>query len=136
MIKSIEFGEKIVQFSTSFAWTFIYKSQFGQDAAKILIPVIKRMEGSSQDDYGYIFYEELGFTGIASIAWSMARLLNKDLPEPAVWIASFGDDFPISDITDELMPDAILSCFATKKSKAPIPTKTQTKKAPTKSTQK
>lgn len=131
MIKTITFGEKDVQFSTSFAWTFIYKSQFGQDAAKVLLPVIKQMQGAKPEDYGFLVYEALGFTGIADIAWSMARLLDKDIPEPSVWVASFGDDFTSGDLVDELLPEAITSCFATKKASAPTP---PAKQAPTKKT--
>lgn len=41
MIKTLRFGEKDVQFSTSFAWALRYKAQFGNDPVKILIPALK-----------------------------------------------------------------------------------------------
>lgn len=130
MIKTLTFGDKQVQFSTSFAWTFIYKSQFGKDAAKVLLPIIKKIysEDVSEEDQAIYFWEELGFTGIAEIAWAMARLADKTIPEPGAWVLSFGDDFAAADLTTELLPEAVISCFSTKKSLAPIQKKTATKK--------
>lgn len=133
MIKTLEFGDKKVSFSTSFAWTFKYKSQFGKDAAKVLMPTIKKTQDPhpshgkplTPEDQAYILYEELGFTGIAEIAWSMASLLDRNIPDPVTWIASFGDDFNSFDLI-ELVIDAIESCFSTKKS--PAPTQTNQKK--------
>lgn len=135
MTKTLQFGEKEVQFSTSFAWTFIYKSQFGKDPAQLLLPIIREMnESEDAVELGYIAYEKLGFVGIAEIAWAMAKLIDSDIPEPVKWIASF-EEFPAGDLVDEIMPEAITSCFATKKSPAPVqeekkpgPKKTTTKK--------
>ena len=129
MIKTLQFGDKSVQFSTSFAWCFIYKSQFKKDAAKILMPAIKKIffvnggneaEGEDQEAVQAIMlYEELGFTGIVEIAWSMARLCDKTIPEPIQWIESFGDDFSPLDIVTEVIAEAITSCFASKNSTTP-----------------
>lgn len=139
MIKTLDFGDKKVNFNTAFAWTFAYKAQFHQDPAKVLIPVVKKIndindEESEDDtkeaeDLGMMLYEDLGFTGLAEIAWSMAKIADKDIPEPVTWVASYGDDFPMSDIVSDLIPEAVLSCFSSKKSSAPIPPETQ-KKAP------
>lgn len=148
MIKTLQFGEKQVSFSTSFAWCFIYKAQFHKDPAQVLIPVTKQVtsmqtqqekpkkkskaqEAEDNADYAYNLYELLGFVEIADIAWSMARLLDENIPEPIVWVASFGDDFDAMQIMLELIPEAIESCFSTKKSMVLIPTVTQ-KTAPTK----
>lgn len=130
MIKTLEFGDKKVSFSTSFAWTFKYKAQFGKDAAKVLMPTIKKTQDPhlTGEDQAYLLYEELGFTGIAEIAWSMAALLDRNIPDPVTWIASFGDDFNSFDLI-ELVMDAIESCFTTKKS--PAPTQTNQKKTTT-----
>jgi len=128
MIKTLTFGDKQVSFSTSFAWCFIYKSQFHEDPARILIPVTKKMteeQTDSAEDYGYALYEALGFVAIADIAWAMARLLDQSIPDPVAWVASFGDDFDITAVMLELIPEAIESCFATKKSSVPIPATTQ-----------
>lgn len=145
MIKTLQFGDKQVSFSTSFAWCFIYKSQFHKDPAQVLIPVTKQINQVQEEstkkkskkeqqeqatDYGYQLYELLGFVEIADIAWSMARLLDQSIPEPITWVASFGDDFDITQILLELLPEAIESCFATKKSSVPIPAETK-KTAPT-----
>lgn len=140
MIKTVQFGSKDVAFSTNFAWVFVYKSQFGLDPAKVLMPVVKKInstlekqqkeadasENSSDDEeVGYMLYEELGLTGLADIAWSMARLADKSTPEPQTWVESFGDDFDMSALLQNVIVDAILSCFTSKKSKVLSPAATQ-----------
>ena len=129
MIKTLQFGDKSVQFSSSFAWTFIYKSQFKKDAAKVLMPTIQKAfcvnggaeaEGEDQKTVqAIILYEELGFTGIIEIAWAMAKLCDKTIPEPIQWIESFGDDFSPLDIITEIFAEAITSCFASKNQMTP-----------------
>lgn len=142
MLKTMQFGDKEVDFSTAFAWTFIYKSQFGEDPVKVLLPTIKNTLSNSEIDsiedeeekeqaQVYALMEELGMTGIAQIAWAMAKLADNNTPAPLPWIESFGDDFPVMDLLTELVTEAIYSCFASKKSEAPIPaepTKTKTKR--------
>lgn len=121
MIKTIQMGDKEVQFSTSFAWAFIYKSQFGKDPSHLLLPAIKDSEGQSADSAGYTLIEKLGFSGIAEICWAMARLADKNTSDPESWVNSFGDDFAVMDLVEDIIPEAINSCFASKKSGAPIP---------------
>ena len=65
--------------------------------------------------------ERLGFSGITEISWAMARLADKKTPDPEAWIASLGDDFDMMELVTEVLPEAIESCFTTKKSGAPIP---------------
>lgn len=121
MEKKLLFGEKEVKFSSCLAWTLIYKSQFGRDAAKILIPGVKVATGESEGkDMTFSLYEELGFSGIVEIAWSMAKLADKSIPPLEDWIISFGDDFDPSLLVEEIIPEAILSCFSSKNSSAPI----------------
>ena len=131
MVKTLNFGDKQVQFSTSFAWAFAYKSQFGQDPAKVFMPAIKKImllgadknaETDEQEEaQAYVLYEELGFTGIAQIAWAMAKLCDRNLPDVMTWISSFGDDFePLTLVTD-LIPEAIESCFTSKNLETPSP---------------
>ena len=112
MLKTLQFGDKSVTFSTSFAWTLIYKSQFGRDALPILIPIIRETANTKKKPDE----SELAMT------WSAARLVDFNIPDPLTWVASFGDDFEPLDVISDLFPDLILSCFASKKSKAPIPT--------------
>lgn len=120
MIKTIHMGNKEVKFDTCFAWCFIYKSQFGKDPAQVLIPAIKDQTENAQEN-SYALIEKLGFTGITEIAWSMAKLANKKIAEPEEWVVKMGEDFEFIEILSELIPEAIESCFTTKKSKAPIP---------------
>ena len=131
MVKTVTFGEKQVQFSTSFAWAFAYKSQFGHDPAKIFMPAVQKImllgadqkaeSEEAETEQVVILYEELGFTGIAQIAWSMAKLCDKSLPDPIAWIQSFGDDFEALTLVTELIPEAIDSVFSSKNLETPSP---------------
>lgn len=121
MIKTVQMGEKELQFSTSFAWVFIYKSQFGKDPAQILLPAVRDLQGADEESAGYTLMEKLGFSGVTEISWAMARLADKKTPDPEAWIASLGDDFDMMELVTEVLPEAIESCFTTKKSGAPIP---------------
>lgn len=128
----MQIGDKTVNFSTAFAWAFIYKSQFGEDPVKTLLPTVKgvfsnkeieAIEDEEEKEQAQVFalMEALGITGIAQIAWAMAKLADSSIPAPLPWIESFGDDFPVMDMLEELVTEAISSCFASKKSGAPIP---------------
>lgn len=139
MIKTMTLGGRDVQFSTSFAWAFTYRAQFGQDPAKVLIPTFKKVmtdetiaaiedDDKRQQEQSFALLEELGFTGIVQVAWAMAKLADKNTPVPAEWVESFGDDFPVMDLLDELISEAIISCFSTKKSEAPTPAEQKKKK--------
>lgn len=132
MVKTIQFGDKDVVFSTSFAWAFVYKSQFGEDPVKNLLPTVRSVladpeieliEDEEEKERAQVFalLDALGFTGVAQIAWAMAKLADKSIPAPFAWVESFGDDFPIMDLVSELITEAISSCFATKKYEAPAP---------------
>lgn len=117
MIKTLKFGEKSVNFSTSFAWCFVYKGQTGRDPAKDLLPVFSRIQSddiTTDDEAAEIYLSEVGFTGIATIAWSMAKLCDHSIPDPITWIVSFGDDFDLKTVLSELIPDALISCFTSK----------------------
>ena len=142
MIKTLQLGGKEVVFSTSFAWAFVYKSQFGDDPIRTLLPTVKGVfnnpelesiedEERKEQEQVFALMDALGITGIAQIAWAMAKLADNTTPPPLPWIASFGDDFPVMDLLTELVTEAITSCFASKKSGAPIPAE-PTKKEKTK----
>lgn len=123
MIKTVTMAGQDVNFSTSFAWTFHYKSQFGSDPIRSLLPAVRgALSGAeSTQEQGIILLEELGVTGVAEIAWAMARTADKNVKPPLAWIGSFGDDFPVMDLLSEVVVEAIVSCFATKKAEAPDP---------------
>lgn len=130
MIKTIQIGEKDVSFDTSFVWAFIYKSQFHKDPVQTIVPAYERVgETATAEEFANKLYEELGVVEVANIAWSMAKVHDQSIPDPITWVASFGDDFGVADIMIELIPDAINSCFQSKKSSAPIPQKATAKKA-------
>ena len=125
MVKTLTFGDKQVQFSTSFSWAFAYKDQFRVDPSKIFMPAIKKIlllgADKPAEEQTFILYEEMGFTGITQVAWAMAKLCDKNLPDPITWIQSFGDDFEALTIVTELIPDAIESCFTSKNLETPSP---------------
>ena len=133
MTKTIQFGDEEVQFSTAFAWCFIYKSQFGADPAKIVIPAIRKVYATTAGDENeeendemaneraFALFEEIGFVGIVQIAWAMAKLCDRTIPDPLTWISKYGDSIPTLDLVTELFPDIIESCFTTKKADSPIP---------------
>ena len=125
MVKTLTFGDKQVQFSTSFAWAFAYKDQFRVDPSNIFMPAIKKIlllgADKPAEEQTFILYEEMGFTGITQVAWAMAKLCDKNLPDPITWIQSFGDDFEALTIVTELIPDAIESCFTSKNLETPSP---------------
>lgn len=122
MIKTIEMGEKKITFSTNFAWCFIYKSQFGKDPAKVIMPVVSEMNGEERDgeEFSAKIYETFGFIEIANIAWAMAKLADRSISEPMEWVMEIGDDFDLNRIMTDLIPEAIQSCLVSKKSMAPI----------------
>lgn len=125
MVKTLKIGEKQVQFSTSFAWAFAYKAQFKKDPIKLLIPAVKKATGDEEDseeddsDLTYALLEELGFTGIVEMAWAMAKICDSTLPDPVTWVISLGDDFSVMTFIEELLSEALLSCFTSKNSLAP-----------------
>lgn len=121
MIKTIELGGQNVEFNTSFAWAFIYKSQFGEDPTQILIPAIQKANTGAEttQDSGLQLLKELGFMGTCRIAWSMAKLANKEIPEVFEWINGFGDEFYFMDVFEEIISEAVTSCFSSKNSKTP-----------------
>lgn len=147
MIDTVEFGERKIPFNTNFAWCFIYKSQFGKDPEKVILPAAQlfdeqqtKMPADTDEarekqnaEFTYKLYDILGFTEIVNISWAMAKLADKSLPEPIEWVQNIGDDFDPSKLLQEVIPDAIISCFTSKKSKVPTPTGTAGKKAPKKS---
>lgn len=130
MIKTIEFGDKKVTFSTSFNWMIIFKNQFGEDAAKTIMPLIRAMQKPeyTENDYGYLVYETLGFTGIAEIAWALAKNADNSVPDPEAWMESLGDNYSASDVAVGLIPEVVESSFTSKKSMAPKNQKKQTTK--------
>ena len=134
MIKTIKLGGKNVQFSTSFAWTLMYKSQFNQDPAKILVPALRKLQNVPEEEQTYAIYEEIGVVGLAQIAWSMARLVDRTIQDPMNWILSFGDDFDALILVQDLLPAAVESCFTSKNletpSKKELGTAPETEKSP------
>ena len=122
MVKTIQIGDQEVTFSTSFAWVFVYRNQFGKDPAQVLLPAISEAQGLDGDAAALAMMSTLGFTGTVEICWSMVRLIDKTIPEPDRWVESFGDDFSLIELFSEAIPDVIESCFATKKSQAPTAT--------------
>lgn len=131
MIKTIQIGDKSINFSTSFAWCFIYKAQFGKDPLTVIRPAYAQASssGASGAAVFYDLYERLGVVEVSRIAWAMARNADKEIPDPETWVSSF-EEFPVMTFMEELIPEALSSMFATKKASAP--NRTERRKARTK----
>lgn len=111
MQKLITIEDREVRFSTSFAWMLKYKNQFCEDVSRIIIPATS---ASQKDKSGMGAIENIGFVGIARIAWSCAAICDKDILPFEEWVDSF-DEFPIFQIATELLPDVFKSFSAKKK---------------------
>lgn len=120
MVKTLKIGDREVAFSTAFAWTFVYKAQFGKDPSKIMIPtIIKAFSAKDDTERTAVFFEDLGVICIAQIAWAMARLCDDAIPDFVAWITELGDDFCVMDIMEELIPETVESFFTSKNSQTP-----------------
>ena len=120
MTKTLIFGDRVIPFSTSFAWAFTYKAQFGKDPSKIMMPAIIR--AMSLEDNGAIaatLFEELGVICIAQIAWAMAKTCHQTIQDFQAWVISLGDDFSPIEIVEELIPEIINSFMTSKNSPTP-----------------
>lgn len=119
MIKTLTLGTRTVSFSTSFAWCFVYKAQTGRDPAADLMPALQQIQAEdikTDEEAAVAYLSVVGVTGIATIAWSMAKLCDQSLPDPIHWVEDLGDDFDLNAIIRDLIPDALISCFASKNS--------------------
>lgn len=147
MIKEIKIGDKDVKFSFGLASFYIYKSQFGQDAMTVILPLLSDVVNAldpkiflgmaKEEDKNEVLFEaarnvfdeiaRVEITELADIIWAFAKAADSEIPEPMKWYASF-DDFPIYDVGKELLPCLYESLISKKKIPLTIPTKKETKK--------
>ncbi len=112
MNQIMTFGEKTVEFSTSFAWAIKYSNQFHRDAMKDLAPALT---GNTTD---------LSMDTVARIAWASAALCDKSIePDLEKWIVSLGEDFNFENVVENIIGPVLESSITAKKSKAPSPQK-------------
>lgn len=101
MIFTVNISGQDVTMSNSIEWMFNYKKQWPKDdPMKWLMEAIKL--ANKPGDSG--IYDALGFVGlrIPDMAWAMARVVDKEIPAPNVWIKQF-PEFPIIDVGNELL---------------------------------
>lgn len=134
MIKEIKIDGKDVKFSFGLASFYIYKSQFGQDAMTVILPLISNVVNALDPELfvagkdGKIETKNLAkaagdvldelvnveITEIADIIWAFAKAADEEMPEPMKWYASF-DEFPIYDVGKEILPCLYNSLISKKK---------------------
>ena len=79
MIKTLTFGDKDIQISTSLMWAIYYKAQFGEDPAKSIVPTVAKITAYNltESDMVAAFMEEIGITGTLQITWAMAKAADR-----------------------------------------------------------
>lgn len=120
MIKKLKYDGLELTVNTNMSWMRKYKSQFGKDPSKILMPAIK----ASMDDKGnvdsYTVMEELGFVGMQDIAWAACSNPGED---PDEWIERIGEKISVIEVVQDIIALVIESSFSSKNSPAPQPAK-------------
>lgn len=127
MEKTIQIDGKPVKFKTGASFARIFKSQFGYDILTVIMPVISEtlqnidsmledMNNIKPSDVGNALegVYSLELIDIQNMIWSMAKLADKDIPEPILWEEQF-DEFPVFDIMKELLEILIPSLVTKKK---------------------
>ena len=127
MIKTIQIGEKDIQFNTSLSWMFKYRSQFGHDPLDVLMPAIKaaiplvNIDGMTLTltdlDMLTDVLGELELTEALQLIWSLAANADPSIGDPERWYAGF-DYFPLDEVLVTIGPAIFQSCISTKKYKA------------------
>lgn len=121
MIKTLTFGDKDIQISTSLMWSVYYKAQFGEDPAKSIVPTVAKITAYNltESDMVAAFMEEIGITGTLQITWAMAKAADRQILPFDAWVEKYGDDIEITDLMLDVIPDVITACFSSKKYTAP-----------------
>lgn len=128
MEKTIIIDGKPVRFKMNAAFTYEYKNQFGKDILTVIMPLIsellenadeiiqKKKEDINVSDIGVLLESvySLEIVDIQNMIWTMAKLADKEIPEPHLWFAGF-EDFAIFDVMAELAPVLIGSLVSKKK---------------------
>lgn len=121
MTKTLTFGDKDIQISTSLMWAVYYKVQFGEDPAKSIVPTVAKITAYNltESDMVAAFMEEIGITGTLQITWAMAKAADRQILPFDAWVEKYGDDIEITDLMLDVIPDVITACFTSKKYTAP-----------------
>lgn len=110
MEKIINIDCKNVKFKTNGALLFLYKAQFRRDAMKDIMAI-----RSAIGDDGEVDAEKLDFEVFFNLAWTMAKIADKNIDPPMEWLSSF-DEFPILDILPDIF-ELLESALSTSKKK-------------------
>ena len=127
MEKTIKIDGKDIRFKAGASFARVFKSQFGYDILTTIMPLLsetlKNIDGllvSGNDvqisQIGEVLegVYSLELIDIQNIIWAMAKVADKEIPEPELWEEQF-DEFPIFDIVKELMEIFIPSLITKKK---------------------
>ena len=127
MEKTIKIDGKDIRFKAGASFARVFKSQFGYDILTVIMPLLsetlRNMDGvlNSTEDVQIAKVGELlegvyslELIDIQNIIWAMAKVADKEIPEPDLWEEQF-NEFPIFDIVKELMEIFIPSLITKKK---------------------
>ncbi len=143
MKKTIVIDNKEVTFEANAAIFYVYKNQFGNDILTILMPVISEVLRNSDElfkrniknifkksgedkinidilpsDFGDLLESvySIEMVDLQNIIWTMAKMADEDIKEPARWYAEF-EEFPIFETAKELVEILLPSLISKKKLK-------------------
>ena len=121
MRKTLQLGEKTVQFASHGATAIFYRKEFGADFFADAIKLAKNMESFGTEgsiDLKTISYEQIeaiDLTLIYRLAYIFAMSANKDIEPYIEWLSSL-DEFPLSEVTP-LVFDLMFTLLERKKKK-------------------
>lgn len=118
MEKTLTIDNRQVPFKSTGAFLLRYKAQFRRDALKDLVrlePIINKLqEAEGDEDSAQAVVEALDLELFYNLCWTMAKTADPSIPEPMVWLDSFGE-FPVLDIITDLMDILTASIGVSKK---------------------
>lgn len=115
MEKTIMIDEKPVRFKMNAAFTYVFKRQFGKDILTMVMPLVSELLSSADEvfkkdakdlkpsDIAGLLEDvySLEIVDIQNIIWTMAKLADDEIQEPALWYSQF-EEFAIFDVASEL----------------------------------
>ena len=124
MEKTITIDDRQVPFKSTGAFLLRYKAQFRRDALKDLVriePILSKLQAKQatgtqeeKDAAAIEVFDTLDLELFFNMAWVMAKTADPTIPEPMLWLDSFGE-FPVLDVIADLMDVLTASISVSKK---------------------
>ncbi len=122
MEKVIKIDNKEVRFKASASFAYRYKNQFGKDVLQEIMPILSRLDLGGKDFDVEEIVEALGdfeITTLYNLIWVTAKTVDNTIDEPMIWYDTF-NEFPLIDVSKELLPMIVKSLFTTKEIKKKV----------------